>query len=277
MKKRWKIVVGLILISALIVCPAFAADEAGSSGEEMPEAASASEGGQETAAGEQTKLEKANALLATKELDKLKQAISIYKEILKNDPQNFEATWRCAKAYREYGYKAKQKRVSGWEDICAEYGKIGMEYSQKAIELKPDEAQGYFFYGLNVGVYSDGVGIITALREGLKNKTQENLEKAYEIDKTFDNGGPMLALGRFWQKVPWPYNDKDKAIEYYRELQETKYFGHHVESYIYLAELLMDKWGKKPKREARSLLNEAIESTDNPYWQERARELLAEL
>lgn len=272
MKRRWNRILGMVLISALFLVPPPAAEDAGGTEKEKP-----AEAMEEAASGQTAMMEKANAMLATKELDKLKQAISIYEEILEDDPDNFEATWRCAKAYREYGYKAKQKKVSGWEDICAEYGKTGMEYAQKATDLKPDKPHGYFFYGLNVGVYSDGVGIITALREGLKNKTQENLEKAYEIDKTFDNGGPILSLGRFWQKVPWPYNDEDKAMEYYRELQETEYFGEHVEGYIYLAELLMDKWGKKPKQEARSLLNEAIESTDNPYWKEQAREMLGDL
>jgi len=272
MKRRWETILWMAFISVLFIVPAYAADETGSAGLEGP-----SQAMEEAASGQAAMIEKANALLATKELDKLTQAISIYKEILKNDPDNFEATWRCAKAYREYGYKAKQKKIDGWEDICAEYGKTGMKYAQKASKLKPDEPHGYFFYGLNVGVYSDGVGIFTALREGLKDKTQKNLEKAYEIDKTFDRGGPMLSLGRFWQKVPWPYHDEDKAMEYYRELQNSEYFGKHVESYIYLAELLMDKWGKEPKQEARSLLNKAIESTDNSYWKEQARQMLDEL
>jgi len=53
-----------------------------------------------------------------------------------------------------------------------------------------------------VGTYSDGVSIVTALTEGLKGKTQKGFETAYATDKTFDTGGPILALGRFWQVLP---------------------------------------------------------------------------
>jgi hypothetical protein len=123
------------------------------------------------------------------------------------------------------------------------------------------------------------VGLITALKEGLKNKTQENLKKAYEIDKDFENGGPIVALGRFWQVVPWPYNDKDRALELYREFQKTEYFktAHGVAAHVYMAEILMDKWGSEPKEEARDLLKEAISLTDNPYWEKKARQMIDEL
>jgi hypothetical protein len=130
---------------------------------------------------------------------------------------------------------------------------------------------------LSVGVYSDGVGLITALKEGLKDKTQNNLERAYEIDKTFNHGGPILALGRFWQKVPWPYHDEDKALKYYRELQNTPHFGKETQSYIWLAEILADKWGKEPKKEARQLLEKAVAQATDPYWKEKAEEQLEDL
>ena len=283
MKKRRGIILWLVLISVLFVIPAFAADDAGSAGEEILQEGSemlqeGSEMIEDVVSGQQAMMEKANALLATKELDKITQAISIYEEILKNDPDDFEATWHLAKAYRDYGYHGWQKRVSGWEDNCAKYGKLGMKSAQKAISLEPEKVQGYYFYALSVGVYSDGVGIFTALREGLKDKTQENLETAYKIDKGFDKGGPILGLGRFWQKVPWPYHDEDKAMKYYRELMKSEYFGGHVEHYIYPAEILMDQWGSEPKKEARSLLKKAINSPiGSDYWKSYARQLLADL
>jgi hypothetical protein len=38
-----------------------------------------------------------------------------------------------------------------------------MKYAQKAGELDPAKPEGYYYYGLNVGIYSDGVSIFTAL------------------------------------------------------------------------------------------------------------------
>ena len=86
-----------------------------------------------------------------------------------------------------------------------------MGFAEKAITLAPDKVEGYYYYGLSVGIYSDGVSILTALSEGLKNKTQQSFETAYKIDKTYNRGGPMLSLGRFWTVLPWPMNDEDKA------------------------------------------------------------------
>lgn len=224
-------------------------------------------------------LQNADEFFEKGELSDLKRAVELYEEMLKKDPDNFEYNWRCARACRFYGDLAQKRNVSGWKEICAEYGKKGMEYAKKAISMAPDKPHGYYYYGLCVGTYSDGVGLFTAIKEGLKNKTQESLEKAYKIDKHFAHGGPIVALGRFWQVVPWPYNDKDKAMEYYREFQKTEYFQseHGVAAHLYMAEILMEQWGKEPEQEARALLEEAVEFTDNPYWEKRARELLDQL
>lgn len=221
----------------------------------------------------------AEALFDRGELEDFKRVVEIYEQALKNDPDNFDFNWKCARACRHYGDLAQKTEAEGWKDICAQYGKKGMEYASKAIELEPDKANGYYYYGLCAGTYSDGVGLFTALKEGLKNKTQDNLEKAYEINKNFEHGGPIVAIGRFWQMVPWPYNDKDKAMEYYREFQKTEYFKTEtgVSARIYMAELLMDKRGKEPKEEAQKLLAEAISITDKPYWKKQATQMLDEL
>ncbi len=212
-------------------------------------------------------------------LEDIKKVIELYEKILEQNPGDFEATWKIARACRGYGDLVKRKKVPGWEDLCAQYGKKGMEYAKKAIEMAPDKPNGYYYYGLCVGTYSDGVGLFTALREGLKDKTRNSLEKAYEIDKYFEEGGPIVALGRFWQVVPWPYTDEDKAMQYYREFQKTKYFDTPgaVNAHVYMAELLMDQWGSEPEKEARKLLKEAIELTEDPYWKKRSRELLDQL
>jgi len=270
MKKTAAMIAGLVFISMLWALSATAQQEAAAPGEQKAEQPAETQ----AASGP---MEKANQLLDTKDMGNLKKAIGIYENILENKPDNFGAAWRCAFACREYALQAQHQQVEDWKDICAEYGEKGMGYAQKAMDLKPDKPHGYFFYGLSVGVYSDGVGLVTALKEGLKDKTQKNLEKAYEIDKTFQNGGPMLALGRFWQKVPWPYHDEDKAMQYYRELQDSPYFGKKVERYIFPAEILADKWGDEPKKEARQLLQKALETTDDPYWEQHARKLLEDL
>lgn len=209
-------------------------------------------------------------------LENYKKSIRIYIKAVEKQPDDYEAAWKCARAHREYADKSKKKGIEGWEDICAQYGKAGMQYAQKAIDLKPQRPDGHYYYGLNVGVYSDGVSIFTALKEGLKDKTQKSFEKTYEINKLYKDGGPMLSLGRFWAVLPWPLRDRKKSLAYYREYQETQYFATNTEAQLFLAELLIQIGGDENKDEAKKYLEKALKS-DDPYFTDWAKKLQAKL
>ena len=209
-------------------------------------------------------------------LDGYRQAIELYEKALAANPNSYEANWKCARAYREYGNEAKAQKIEGWKDICAKYGKTGMQYAQKAIELEPDKADGHYYYGLNVGIYSDGVSILTALSEGLKGKTQTSFEKAYAIDKMYKEAGPMLSLGRFWAVLPWPMRDRKKSLQYYREYQATPYFADNLEAHFYVGEVLYEIGGQENTAEAKTLLEKAAQ-TDDPFFRDQAKELLTKI
>ena len=203
-------------------------------------------------------------------------SIDMYERLLATNPESFEANWKCARACREYAEVAKKGQVDGWKEICAEYGKKGMIYGAKAREINPDDPAGYYYFGLSVGTYSDGTSILTALKEGLKDKTQINFEKVYELDKRYDGAGSILALGRFWAVLPWPLYNNKKALAYYREFQQTDYFQSSTEGRVYLSELLITIGGDKNVAEARDLLSQAISSGDR-YFTDWARRLLDKL
>jgi tetratricopeptide (TPR) repeat protein len=209
-------------------------------------------------------------------LANFKQAIVLYQKAISENPGSYEAHWKCARAYRKYGDAAKSQKVDGWKDICAQYGKKGMQYAKKASELDPTKPDGYYYFGLNVGIYSESVSVFTALSEGLKDKTQISFEKTYEIDKMYKKAGSMLALGRFWAVLPWPMRDRDKSLRYYREYQATEYFSDNLEAHVYLGELLIQMGGDKNETEAKGYLEKATQS-DDLYFRDKAMELLAKL
>ena len=209
-------------------------------------------------------------------LENYKKSIDLYVKAVEQQPDDYEAAWKCARAHREYADKAKKKNVEGWKEICAQFGKAGMQYASKAIELKPERPDGHYYYGLNVGIYSDGVSIFTALKEGLKDKTQKSFEKTYAINKMYKEGGPMLSLGRFWAVLPWPLRDRKKSLAYYREYQETQYFATNTEAQLFLAELLIQIGKDKNKDEARGYVQKALKSQD-PYFADWAKQLQTKL
>ena len=224
----------------------------------------------------QSTLAEADALYNAGGLENYQAAIPLYEKAVAERGDDYEVLWKCARAHRDFGNKIKQRGGDDWEDICAQHGKAGMGFAERAIALAPDKVEGHYYYGLSVGIYSDGVSILTALSEGLKNKTQQSFETAYKIDKTYNKGGPMLSLGRFWTVLPWPMNDEDKALEYFREYQAAGFLDGSVEGKVYFSELLIDIGGKDNEAEARELLQAAAQSPET-YFADWAKRLLKDL
>ena len=206
-----------------------------------------------------------------------KEALSLCMEAVKKDPNSFKANWMAAQACRKYGMDTQELDLDDWKDTCKLYGKKGMAYAEKAIQLGPKKPDGYYWYGMNVGIYADSVSILTALREGLKDKTQNNFEMAYKIDKYYDDAGPIAGLGRFWFVLPWPLNDNDQSMDYYREYQKTEFFGkpENIKVNVHIAELFMDS--SKTKPEAKALLEEVLRLSHNKYWRNQAEQLLEDM
>jgi hypothetical protein len=225
------------------------------------------------AAGE---LAEADRLFNAGGLESFQQSIPLYVKAAAQDPGSFEANWKCARAHREYANQAKRQAVEGWKSLCAEHGRAGMQCAQKAIDLQPGKPDGYYYFGVNVGIYSDGVSIVTALAEGLKDRTQSSFEKAYALDKNYKQGGPMLSLGRFWSVLPWPLRDRQKGLDYYREYQKAGFFEGNTEAQLFLAELLVQLGGDAHTAEAKGHLQKASASPDK-YFSEWAARLLAEI
>ena len=216
-------------------------------------------------------LVEADTLFDKGDIARILESIPLYIKAVEANSSSYEANWKCARAHREYANLNLEQELEGWKDICKKYGKDGMEYGEKAKELEPDKIEGHYYYGLCVASYSDGVSILKALKEGLKGSTQDAFYTAYEIDKMFEDGGPMLCIGRFWHQLPFPLTNKRRAKKYFEEHHE--YFPDDPQGLVYFAELLID--GRK-KDEARPLLEKAV-AGDEPYYSKWAERLLEDL
>ncbi len=200
-----------------------------------------------------------------------RQSIDLYTKACEALPESYEAHWKCARALRMYAEYTKRDAAPNWKEVCKEYGKKGMIYAEKAMQLNPEGVEAPYFYSLSVGNYKDGAGIVTAIKEGLKDKTESGFSNAYQKDKMYRDGGPIKALGRFYSVLPWPLKDNKKALGYLREYQQL--FPDDTEGQVYLAVVLIDM---KKKDEARQVLNKAV-TTDDPYFKKWAGQLLNEL
>jgi hypothetical protein len=185
---------------------------------------------------------------------------------------DYAANWKAAKACRDYGDELVVQKAAGWKDAGKAVAKDGMKYGEAATKLEPKGVEGWYYYGLCVGTYSDCVSIMTALSEGLKGKTQKAFETAYALDKTFDKGGPMLSLGRFWQVLPGIAGRDLKKAE--------QLFNEYIAAYGSSEDPAKDAWyyrgslykDKGMKAEAKADLEKA-----SSMGQQDAAKLLAEM
>jgi tetratricopeptide (TPR) repeat protein len=160
----------------------------------------------------------AAATLAAESLPELKNAADAAVRAAAAAPNDYAANWKAVQACRKYGDYLVVNEVTGWKDLARATAKDGMKYGEIAQKLNPSGIEGWYWYGLCVGTYSDCVSILTALAEGLKGKTQTGFENAYKFNKMYDNGGPILALGRFWQVLPGiAGQDRKKAEQLFNE------------------------------------------------------------
>jgi len=141
-------------------------------------------------------------LASAEDIEALRTASEAAAKAASAAPGDYAANWAAAKAYRKYGDALVKQEAKGWKDTAKKAAKEGMKYGEIAQKLNPSGIEGWYWYGLCVGTYSDCVSVLTALGEGLKGKTQKSFETSYGLDKTYDTGGPILSLGRFWQVLP---------------------------------------------------------------------------
>lgn len=209
------------------------------------------------------------------------KAIEILMSSLKADPDNYELWWRLARAHQNYGDLAASRRISGWKGICVEQGHEAMKAGKKATSLRPAAVEGYYYTGCSAGTVCTGSSQYGILKEGLLKEIRINLEKAYNINKRFDNGGPIQALASYYMDVPgFAGGDMDKAEKLARE--SMRMFPDDLAGRTIMAEILIKKDKKRNIVEIRMLLNgvagtSAGASDYLEIWVVKARRLLDSL
>ncbi len=184
-------------------------------------------------------------------------------DAIARNPKDFEAWWRKAQllCWQANG------QADG-SDLKAAYGKACMNAGEKAATLKPDDARGHYWCGVGIGVYSEGVGILTALTEGLEGKFRDQVQTAMKLDEGYNDGGARQLWGRFFFKLPWPKRDVDESIK--QLTQANKEHPNNLRTRLFLADSL-DKDGKGDQ--AKALIKSIEEFTPRDAEDKRVIEL----
>jgi hypothetical protein len=187
-------------------------------------------------------------------------------------PGDYEVLWRQA---RLYFWLADDPAVEAREK--SRLGKKGWEYGDRATAANPARVEGWHFAAAGVGNYALGIGVITALRQGIEGKFKERLSRAEQIDPGFQNGAIQTAWGRFWYELPWPkFNGKKSRAALEDALKKNP---DNVRARVYLAELFQkldrnDPW-RAELQKATANPPGRYDAPEERRWQGVAKRMIA--
>lgn len=105
--------------------------------------------------------------------------------------------------------------------------------------------------------------MITAIRRGLEPKVREALLAAERLDERVENGGALVALGRYRSEAPWPIRDLNAAVGYLGRALEIHPEG--LRARVYLAEALAARRADGDEAAARVLFRQVLEAPLGRY------------
>jgi len=204
-----------------------------------------------------------------KEMETAQEALAKYRTALQEAEDKYEAYWKISRVHYYIGSRTDSKKEK--KTIFAQ----GIYYAKKAIALEPEKPDGYYWLGVNYGVYGEARGVMKSLF--LVDDIKEAMNKVIELDRTYEDGGPDRVLGRVYFKVPGiAGGSKKKSLEHL--LKSTEIGAEDPLTRVYLADTYL---ALKEVEKARAELDYVLSLEDDLRWvagieetKEEARELL---
>jgi hypothetical protein len=139
------------------------------------------------------------------------QLLQLTADAAQKHPEDFGTLWRAARIRLWAGdgeADNEKKKV---------LGQSTWEFGDKAARAKPGAVEGYYFAAAGIGSYSQAVGILNALGQGLESKFNDRLDKAINIDPKFAHAAPPAVKGRYYWELPWPKRNLGKSADWLKK------------------------------------------------------------
>lgn len=201
-----------------------------------------------------------DALYAGREdLAKARAAATIWADRLQQNPRDFEAAWKLARARYWLGGRAPDAERKGLLEA-------GIAAARTAVSVEPNRPEGHFWIAANMGALAESFG----MRQGIKYRgaIKDELLVVLKLDPAFQQGSADRALGRWYFKVPGLFGGSNRKSEEHLRKSLT-YNPNSSASHFFLAETLLDM-GRKA--DARAELQLVIDGPVDPDWAPEDRE-----
>jgi tetratricopeptide (TPR) repeat protein len=142
------------------------------------------------------------------------RAVTLGAQSVAEHPSSYDLAWRVARVYWRKGDLTTNKAQR------RETYATARRYAEAAVKLDPERVEGHCYYALTTGDYGGTLDLFRAARERIGAIFEREMKRAYDIDRDFDDGIPMLALGRYYFALPWPLRDFKQSRRYLEELKQ---------------------------------------------------------
>ncbi|WP_340105200.1 tetratricopeptide repeat protein [Rhodohalobacter sp. 8-1] len=132
----------------------------------------------------ENQLEKADELHMSGEEQ---QSLDLYKQVLKDDPDNVTALWNASVLHAKIGYRKEG------DDEMRPHFETAVDLAQRAVENHPDNGYAYYAMAVATGRMTEVMGPADRVRAS--RKVKENIEKAAERIPDF---APVWHLYGVW-------------------------------------------------------------------------------
>jgi len=191
-----------------------------------------------------------------------------------NRPQTLnESLWQDS---RDASFSAEN---TGDKQLKAKFAQEGIAYADECVMKNPEEAECYYYRGINTGIYYSAhvIGYQTGIKGMIK-----DCEKVISLNEKLDHGGAYRMMGKIYTDMPETIvskngirRDLDKAISY---LQMAVQIDHNYpENHIYLSEAYLEAGKNKEAASellvARNLTPQWKNHRDYSMWKKMNKEL----
>jgi tetratricopeptide (TPR) repeat protein len=188
------------------------------------------------------------------DLAKLREAVKSLAAVRNADARNFEVEWKFAKFNYFLGKHSgdEKEKEKAFED--------GVQAGRIASRLEPSKADGYFWYGANLGEQAK-LSPVTVGRTAIGD-IKEAMNKVVEIDPKYQNASAYDALAQVELNTAGMMGGKpEKAVEYLE--QGLRIEDDNTYLHLHLAEAYLAV-GKKD--EAKKQLDYLLKMKPNPDY-----------
>lgn len=182
-----------------------------------------------------------------KDMATAEEARDLYLKAMQTAEDKYEVFWKLARILYYVGANKEKKK-----DKKAIFSQ-GIYYAKRAVELEPEKPDGYYWLGVDYGVYGEARGVLKSLF--LVDDIKEAMNKVIELDRSYEEGGPDRVLGRLYFKVPgFAGGSKKKSLEHF--LKSLEYGPNDPLTRYYLADTYLSlKEVEKSRQELDFVMN----------------------